>query len=110
MEPPQGQRRWLDVEPRPQQPEIVAGAGPEHHAVLAEVHRLRVRVGGDVPDGQEPHGVSASSAQTVNSLSVLGPNVLLIATSVASRPRAISTRPMRGVLLRASKVCHLPPM
>src|ERR1041384_2392566 len=25
-------------------PEIVTGAGPGHHAVLAELHRLRVRV------------------------------------------------------------------
>jgi hypothetical protein len=38
----------------------------------------------------------------------LGPNVIAIATSAASRPRAISTRPMRGVLLRGSKVCQRP--
>ena len=31
-----------------------------------------------------------------------------MATSVASRPRAINTRPMRGTLLRASKVCQCP--
>ena len=41
-------------------------------------------------------------------LGVLGPNVLLIATSAASRPRAISTRPIRGVLWRASKVYQSP--
>ena len=37
---------------------------------------------------------------------VLGPNVVVMATSAASRPRAISTRPMRGTLLRGSNVCH----
>ena len=37
-------------------------------------------------------------------LRTFGPKVLLIATSAASRPCAISTRPMRGMLLRGSKV------
>lgn len=45
-----------------------------------------------------------SSVHTLKLFSVLGPKVLLIGTSAASRPRAISTRPMRGVLFRASKV------
>ena len=49
-----------------------------------------------------------SSVQTLKLASVLGPKVLLSATSAASRPRAISTRPMRGVLLRASKVYQRP--
>ena len=49
-----------------------------------------------------------SSVQTLKLVKVLGPNVLLIATSAASRPRAISTLPMRGVLLRASKVYQRP--
>jgi hypothetical protein len=40
---------------------------------------------------------------------VFGPNVLESATSDASRPRAISTRPMRGVLLRASNVYQRSP-
>ena len=35
--------------------------------------------------------------------------MVLIATSAASRPRAISTRPMRGTLWRASKVYQRPP-
>ena len=48
-------------------------------------------------------------ADTEKPLSVFGPKVVLIATSAASRPRAISTRPMRGMLLRASKVCQRPP-
>jgi len=35
---------------------------------------------------------------------VHGPNEVTIATSVASRPRAIKIRPMRGSLWRASNV------
>src|SRR5258708_37508347 len=50
-----------------------------------------------------------SSVHTLKLVNVLGPNVLLIATSEASRPRAINTLPMRGVLLRASKMCQCPP-
>src|SRR6266851_668618 len=50
-----------------------------------------------------------SSVHTLKLVNVLGPNVLLIATSEASRPRAINTLPMRGTLLRASKVCQCPP-
>jgi hypothetical protein len=49
-----------------------------------------------------------SSVQTLKLFRVLGPKVLLMATSAASRPRAINTRPMRGVLLRASKVYQWP--
>ena len=52
---------------------------------------------------------ATSSAQTLKRCSVLGPKVLASATSQASRPRAISTRPMRGVLLRASKVYQRSP-
>jgi hypothetical protein len=47
-----------------------------------------------------------SSVQTRNDFSLFGPNVVLMATSEASRPRAIKTRPIRGMLLRASKVYH----
>ena len=35
---------------------VVAVARAEHHAVLAERHRLLVAVGGDVTDGEERHG------------------------------------------------------
>ena len=41
--------------------------------------------------------------------SVHGPNDVTIATSVASRPRAIKMRPMRGLLWRASNVYQRPP-
>jgi hypothetical protein len=44
------------------------------------------------------HAASASSVRTLKRFKVLGPKVVLIATSAASRPYAINTRPMRGVL------------
>lgn len=55
----------------------------------------------------QPKGTS--SVHTLKLVNVAGPNVLLSATSAASRPRAINTLPIRGVLWRASKVCHCPP-
>src|SRR5205085_5589671 len=51
-------------------------------------------------------GAATSSVHTLKLLSVFGPKVVVIATSAASRPRASSTRPMRGMLLRASKMYH----
>src|SRR6185312_17473921 len=53
--------------------------------------------------------VGTSSVHTLKLVKVAGPKLLLSATSAASRPRAINTLPMRGVLWRASKVCHCPP-
>ena len=50
-----------------------------------------------------------SSVQTLKLTSVLGPKVWVIGTSAASRPCAIRTRPMRGMLLRGSKVYQRPP-
>src|SRR5580698_10481194 len=52
---------------------------------------------------------TTSSVKTWKLASVLTPNVLLIGTSTASRPRPIRTRPIRGMLLRGSKVCQAPP-
>ena len=52
---------------------------------------------------------ATSSVHTVKLSSVFGPKVCVIGTSAASRPIAISTRPMRGILLRASKVYQRPP-
>jgi hypothetical protein len=46
---------------------------------------------------------------TLKLASVHGPNEVTIATSVASRPRAIKIRPMRGLLWRASNVYQRPP-
>ena len=50
-----------------------------------------------------------SSVITLKPASVHGPNEVTIATSVASRPRAIKMRPMRGLLWRASNVYQPPP-
>src|ERR1019366_6094716 len=47
---------------------------------------------------------ATSSVTTVKLFSQAVPNDVVIATSAASRPVAISTRPIRGTLLRASKV------
>jgi hypothetical protein len=58
--------------------------------------------------GQAASGIS--SVQTRNPSRTFGPKVIVRATSAASRPRAISTRPTRGALLRASKVYQAPPM
>jgi hypothetical protein len=51
----------------------------------------------------------ASRAVTTNDLRDVCPNVVLIATSAASRPLAIRIRPIRGMLCRASNVCQRPP-
>ncbi len=53
--------------------------------------------------------VGTSSVTTLKLASVHGPNSVTMATSVASRPRAIRMRPMRGLLWRASKVYQRPP-
>ena len=45
-----------------------------------------------------------SSAHTLNVFRTCGPKVLISGTSVASRPRATTMRPMRGLLWRASNV------
>ena len=62
-----------------------------------------------MPEAQRNQPAATSSVHTLKLVNVLAPNALLSATSAASRPRAISTLPMRGMLLRASKVCHCPP-
>ena len=51
----------------------------------------------------------SSSVHTLKPASVVMPKLLLMATSVASRPGAIRMRPMRGLLWRASKVYQRPP-
>ena len=55
------------------------------------------------------HDATTSSVQTRNSVSRLEPNVWVSETSAASRPNAMSTRPLRGALLRGSKTCQRPP-
>ena len=50
-----------------------------------------------------------SSVHTVNLVSVVLPKDVVSATSTASRPRPMRTRPMRGLLCRASSVCQPSP-
>ena len=52
---------------------------------------------------------ATSSVKTLKAASVWRPYDVVIATSVASRPRAIRMRPMRGVLWRASNVYQRSP-
>src|SRR5438445_4901723 len=52
---------------------------------------------------------SAWSAQTIMDLNAAGPKVVSIATSRASRPRPINTRPTRRALLRGSNGHHREP-
>jgi uncharacterized protein (DUF2235 family) len=51
---------------------------------------------------------TTSSVTTLNPASRAAPKLVDSATSVASRPRAMSTRPIRGLLWRASKVYQRP--
>jgi hypothetical protein len=73
--------------------------------------RLRTRPGSErryaTRNDSIAEGSSCTSCAII--LSVLGPKVVLIATSAASRPLATSTRPIRGILLRASNVYQWPP-
>src|SRR6202012_2117074 len=56
----------------------------------------------------EAHSVT-SSLTTTNFFKFADPNAVVSATSAASRPVAISTRPIRGTLCRASIVHQRPP-
>src|SRR5919202_5126456 len=68
---------------------------PLHTAV---VDHLRVRA-----------PIHCGSAHTCSVWNLAGPHVVIIATSRASRPRPITTRPIRRRLLRASNVHQRPP-
>src|ERR1700681_2079970 len=59
---------------------------------------------------QRNHAAScATSAHTVIDLNAAGPKVVSIATSRASRPLPMSTRPTRRALLRGSNVHQRSP-
>src|ERR1700722_216900 len=100
------------------QAQIVTRARPEHHAMLAERDGITVSVNGGVAHGKKGHqalapgiwSIGTSSVQTLKLSRMFGPKVVAIATSNASRPRAIRTRPTRGTLLRGSNVCQRPPI
>src|SRR5580658_8672775 len=97
----------------PDQPQVVTLSRAEHHAMFAQTHRYSIPVDSGVAHREKRHqlaGPGISSVQTLKLSRVLGPNVVAIATSDASRPRAIRMRPILGVLLRGSKMCHRPPI
>jgi len=48
-----------DIQLRADQPQIVALPRPEHHAMFAELHGLRVSIDRDVPYSQKEHVVPA---------------------------------------------------
>ena len=95
------------------QPQVVTLARAEHHAMFAQADGLPVTVNGGVVNREKRHQSAVpgiSSVQTLKLSRKLGPNVVAIATSDASRPRAMRTRLMRGTLLRGSKMCQRPPI
>src|SRR5580765_359100 len=98
-----------DMEAAPDQPEIVAVARAKHHAMLAKADRRAIAVDRGVAHREHCHQATGS-VQTLKLSSVFAPNVVAIATSDASRPRAMRTRPTRGTLLRGSNRCQRPPI
>src|SRR6185295_2837805 len=103
-------------------PREIAGAQQHQHAIVGPlenghlakrsdiVHagiRARIRRQHDSGVQQDADAIrhaATSSVHTLKLSSVDGPKLVVSATSAASRPRAISTRPMRGTLLRGSNV------
>ena len=55
VNPAKPRRLRHDADVRLQQVLVVTLVRPEHHAVLAERHRLAVAIGRDVADGQDRH-------------------------------------------------------
>src|SRR6185295_7323649 len=121
MQPAQRGRNRRDSQARVHQSQVMAFARTKHHAVFAEFDRLRIAIHGEVAHRQkrhqdrlplpEPTGTFSliSSVITVKLSRNAGPKVIAMATSDASRPRAIRTRPIRGMLLRGSKMYQRPP-
>jgi len=85
--------------------QFIGADPPIQYLLLAIIPAL---VGGCADTGPS-QPVTTSSVQTLKLTSVLGPNVVAMATSIASRPLAIRTRPIRGTLLRGSNVYQRPP-
>ena len=93
-----------------------------HPSVVERFRRPAVLVHGDikpyrpavlrhhpaVADYYSKGAAATSSVTTLKPASLAGPKLVESATSVASRPRAMSTRPIRGALWRASKVYQRP--
>jgi len=76
----------------------------KHHPQVAGFFGQPVAAG----DFDDLYADTTSSVTTLKPASLAGPKLVESATSVASRPRAMSTRPIRGALWRASKVYQRP--
>src|SRR5258707_15765019 len=95
---------------------IKDGAGIDVPIVLADgvgdrIHLAMLSAASSSSASSSEGGASpvTSSDHTVIEFSRLLPYCVVSATSMASRPRPITTRPMRGTLCRASKVYHRSP-
>src|ERR671933_1427910 len=64
--------------------------------------------GASAKPARTPNYERTSSVMTSKFANLDGPKLVDSATSVASRPRAMRMRPMRGLLWRASNVYQLP--
>ena len=76
---------------------------------LARRRAVSLSVARRAPGDLRAPAARTSSVTTLKLAIVQGPNEVTMATSVASRPRAIRMRPMRGVLWRASNVYQRSP-
>src|ERR1043165_5797870 len=76
-------------------------------------HRAPRKSGHEAPSGAHHllriSHAGISSLMMKNFFSFALPKFVVSATSAASRPRAMTMRPMRGTLCRASKVYQRPP-
>jgi hypothetical protein len=80
------------------------------HTIVPPAARSRLATLSPSPQrNAQTAAAGTSSVTTLNPASVQGPNEVEMATSVASRPRAIRMRPIRGVLCRASNVYQRSP-
>ena len=112
-------QQWAEKRRQRQQQELRAGRAKSQGRQRAATIRGRagenanasvssVRFGMKVVSSLAAY--TSSSVQTLKLTRMFGPKVWVIGTSAASRPWAIRTRPIRGMLLRASKVYQRPPI
>ena len=104
-----------DVQAGPKKVEVVTFPRPGRDSMLPESYGLGVTrdissVSRALQSGTSASPSATSSVQILKLSSLFGPKVVTIATSAASRPRAISTRPILGMLFRGSNMYHPPPI
>src|SRR5512132_4583695 len=82
----------------------LAGCGCRGDCLRPDLAERRQELTAAAPGEPWASAEGTSSVKTLKSASWWRPYEVVIATSVASRPRAIRMRPLRGVLWRASNV------